>query len=211
MVPGSQSRLRYGAIVIGLLFCPLACGEDGTAVDTTAEAGPDTTESDGVTGDVVDQEVEDIAGGDVDGSQDTDATQDQTLDVQREPDFFDATADDGSSPSDATSDPDTAEPVVPSCPTSDSGAAVVFGPMDDSERTIDILFRNCEPVAGFQMDLIGLELVSAEGGRAGDTFSTLTTNNPPTIDGGRVVAVDLGGASIAHLMRISISLVISKP
>ena len=83
------------------------------------------------------------------------------------------------------------------CPADDTGGAIGFGPIDTTAGTIEIHLRHCEPVAGFQFDLIGTEISAASGGRAEEAFGTVTTNNPGDIEGGRVVAIDLGGATMS--------------
>ena len=82
------------------------------------------------------------------------------------------------------------------CPEDDSGGAIGFGPIDTSAHTIEIHMRHCELVAGFQFDVIGAELSGASGGNSEEAFGTVTTSNPAAIQGGRVVAIDLGGATM---------------
>ena len=187
----------YLATVTALLCLPIGCGDDGAGVTSPADESPDATETDVATTDSIGQDTGDVLEADSEVSQDADVDPDQALDEAEETDSTDTTTTDQSDVNDATGDADaTTEPVVGDCPESDSGAALAFGTINEADKTLDILLRNCEPVAGFQLDLIGLEVASAAGGTAGETFNSLSTNNPPTIDGGRVVAVDLGGASI---------------
>ena len=179
---------RFSVVGLVSLWLLMACNDDQTG-SSAGDGTEDTTE-------VADSNAN------LEVGDEPDIVPDRGTEDPDEPDVED-TSDEGEDVADVVEIEDAVEeeatPFVfgGACPDVDTGAAIGFGPIDTDAHTIEIHMRHCEEVAAFQFDLIGAEISDASGGRAEAAFGTLTANNPPDIEGGRVVAIDLGGATMS--------------
>jgi len=205
-VEGGRMTIRHTGIALlltGLLVVVAACGDDAASVGPTLV---DTDEGDASTdvGDDTEADAESDADLPPEDGQGDGVSPDQSPDEgdsSDEPDESgdsDAEADsevggdlgepDGDASDDGGEDADAAETF--SCD-GGTGALIGFGTVDTGEGTMELTMNNCEPVAGLQITLSGIDLSGASGGRAGAALSNLTTN-----ESGLVLGFDISGAQI---------------